>query len=97
MPEPALNEANVRHLLRRTEFVDRNERVTELLALGSIANAVDNVLAVPANPPSVRVHQDRELGARRGTHALLARPNGRWCLSSVPGADGVLLARPFLQ
>jgi uncharacterized protein (DUF1800 family) len=53
MPEPALNEANVRHLLRRTEFVDRNERVTELLALGSIANAVDNVLAVPANPPSV--------------------------------------------
>jgi uncharacterized protein (DUF1800 family) len=53
MPEPILNEANVRHLLRRTEFVDRNERVTELLALGSIAAAVDNILAVPANPPSV--------------------------------------------
>lgn len=50
---PQLNEANVRHLLRRTEFVDRDARVTELLALGSIAAAVDNILAVPANPPSV--------------------------------------------
>jgi uncharacterized protein (DUF1800 family) len=50
---PALNERNVRHLLRRTEFVDRASRVTELLGLGSFAAAVDNILAVPANPPSV--------------------------------------------
>ncbi|NND75485.1 MAG: DUF1800 family protein [Ilumatobacter sp.] len=50
---PELNESNVRHLLRRTEFVDRQDRVDELLALASLEAAVDNVLAVPANPPSV--------------------------------------------
>jgi hypothetical protein len=50
---PQLNEANVRRLLRRTEFVDRDARVAELMALGSIAAAVDNILAVPTNPPSV--------------------------------------------
>ena len=49
MAEPALNEANVRHLLRRTEFVDRNDRVAELLALGSIVEAVRNVLDVPVS------------------------------------------------
>jgi uncharacterized protein (DUF1800 family) len=49
----ALDESNVRHLLRRTEFVDRHERVAELLALGSIEAAVANVLAVPADPGSV--------------------------------------------
>ncbi len=52
MPEPALNEANIRHLLRRTEFVDRNERVSDLLALSSIAEAVQNVLGVDASPPT---------------------------------------------
>jgi hypothetical protein len=48
-----LNEVNVPRLHRRTEFVDRDVRVTALMALGSIAAAVDNILAVPANPPSV--------------------------------------------
>ena len=48
---PALNETNVRHLLRRTEFVDRRTRVEELLSLSSLEEAVDDVLAVPANPP----------------------------------------------
>jgi uncharacterized protein (DUF1800 family) len=51
--EPALNESNVRHLLRRTEFVDRPHRVAELLGTGSIAAAVQNVMAVQASPPSV--------------------------------------------
>jgi uncharacterized protein (DUF1800 family) len=51
---PVLNEANVRHLLRRTEFVDRPARVSELLGLGSIAAAVDNVMNVAASPASVR-------------------------------------------
>ena len=51
---PTLDEANVRHLLRRTEFVDRTPRVRELLASGSIDAAVDDVMAVPANPPAVR-------------------------------------------
>ncbi len=50
---PALTEANVRHLLRRTEFVDRPARVTELMSLGSIEEAVVNVMSVPAKPPSV--------------------------------------------
>ncbi|MEO1057278.1 MAG: DUF1800 family protein [Actinomycetota bacterium] len=49
----ALTEPNVRHLLRRAEIVDRPARVQELLALGSIEDAVDNVMAVPANPGSV--------------------------------------------
>ena len=53
MPPPPLNEANVRHLLRRTEFVDRPHRVSELMAMESIDAAVADVLAVSANPPSV--------------------------------------------
>ncbi|MEP1124907.1 MAG: DUF1800 family protein [Ilumatobacter sp.] len=50
---PALNEANVRHLLRRTEFVDRPARVQALLGLGSIEAAVDDIMDVAASPPSV--------------------------------------------
>jgi uncharacterized protein (DUF1800 family) len=53
MAPPPLTEANVRHLLRRTEFVDRPHRVAELMGLGSIADAVADVMAVAANPPSV--------------------------------------------
>ena len=53
MADPPLNESNVRHLLRRTEFVDRTSRVDELLALGSMAAAVDDVLAVAPDPPSI--------------------------------------------
>ncbi len=64
---PALNEPNVRHLLRRTEFVDRQSRVDELLALGSLEAAVDNVLAVPANPPSVSFRSG-DSNWRRGEH-----------------------------
>jgi uncharacterized protein (DUF1800 family) len=43
---PAFNETTIRHLLRRTEFVDRNARVIELLQLGSLNQAVANVLDV---------------------------------------------------
>jgi len=46
--------ADVTHLLRRTEFVARPARVAELAALPDIGAAVDNVLAVPGNPPSVQ-------------------------------------------
>ncbi|NQY56364.1 MAG: DUF1800 family protein [Ilumatobacteraceae bacterium] len=49
----ALTESNVRHLLRRAEIVDRPDRVQELLGLGSIDAAVDNVMNVPADPGSV--------------------------------------------
>jgi uncharacterized protein (DUF1800 family) len=51
-PAP-LTEANVRHLLRRTEFVDRPHRVAELLELADIDAAVANILAVDPTPPSV--------------------------------------------
>ena len=76
MPEPALTESNVRHLLRRTEFVDRPDRVTELLGLGSIAAAVQNVMAVPASPPSVTFTEPADQDWARGvelTHFWLDR------------------------
>ena len=53
MAPPPLTQQNVRHLLRRTEFVDRPHRVDELLALDSIDAAVADVIAVAADPPSV--------------------------------------------
>lgn len=63
---PALNEDNVRHLLRRTEFVDRQSRVDELLALADIGAAVDNIMATPANPPSVSFTAPANEDWRRG-------------------------------
>lgn len=53
MPAPELTESNVRHLLRRTEFVDRPDRVAELLGLASMADAVNNVMDVPEIPQQV--------------------------------------------
>ena len=49
---PTLNEANVRHLLRRTEIVDRPDRVEYLLSLGSIDAAVDDVMDVSSKVSS---------------------------------------------
>jgi len=42
-------QSDIEHLLRRTEFVARPGRVAELLQL-TLDAAVDNVLAVPADP-----------------------------------------------
>lgn len=50
---PSKNERNVRHLLRRTEFIDRQSRVDELMALDSFEDIVDNILDVSPNPPSL--------------------------------------------
>lgn len=47
---PAFDEANVRHLLRRAEFSDRPRRIGELLALGSMEAAVDDVMNVVSAP-----------------------------------------------
>ncbi len=44
--------AHIEHLLRRTEFVARPERVQALTPL-TLAQAVDDILAVPSNPGSV--------------------------------------------
>ncbi len=83
---PDFSEANVRHLLRRTEFVDRPDRVADLMATGSISNAVNNVMAVAANPPSesfagIPVGEDWQRGVRLGEHwmdrmATAPRPFG---------------------
>ncbi|BAN01357.1 DUF1800 family protein [Ilumatobacter coccineus] len=43
-----ISEERVRHLLRRTEFVDRQARVDQLTGLASIEAAVDNVMAISA-------------------------------------------------
>lgn len=50
---PSFNETNVRHLLLRTEFVDRQSCVNHLMTLGSMSAAVDDVMNVDTNPPSV--------------------------------------------
>jgi uncharacterized protein (DUF1800 family) len=76
MAPPPLTEANVRHLLRRTEFVDRPHRVAELLSLGSIEAAVADVLAVAAAPPSVTFTAPADRDWERGvdlTHFWLDR------------------------
>ena len=48
---PAFNDNNLRHLLRRTEFVVRPQRLLDLQASGSIEAAVDDVLAIALNNP----------------------------------------------
>lgn len=45
-------QADIEHLLRRTEFVARPSRVAELLPL-SLDAAVDNILAAPADPGTI--------------------------------------------
>ena len=45
-------QADIEHLLRRTEFVARPERVAELVPMQSLAHAVDDVLAVEGNAPA---------------------------------------------
>lgn len=49
----AVDQSTIEHLLRRTEFVARPERVAELTALPSLSAAIANVLAVPADPGSM--------------------------------------------
>ena len=74
-PAP-LTEANVRHLLRRTEFVDRPHRVAELLELADLDAAVANILAVDPAPPSVIFTAPADRDWERGrdlTHCWLDR------------------------
>lgn len=47
------SQAEITHLLRRTEFVARPARVAELMAAPSLDAAVNNILAVPADPGAV--------------------------------------------
>lgn len=74
-PAP-LTEANVRHLLRRTEFVDRPHRVAELLQLADIDAVVANILDVDPAPPSVTFTAPADRDWERGrdlTHFWLDR------------------------
>ncbi len=56
---PAKTRQNVRHLLRRTEFVDRPARVDAFMAgaFADISAVVDEILDAPANPASVAFTQ----------------------------------------
>ena len=53
-------QADIEHLLRRTEFVARSGRVSELLPLSLDAD-VDNILAAPADPGVVTLTQDQQI------------------------------------
>ena len=67
------SQSDLEHLLRRTEFVARPSRVAELLGL-SLEQAVDDILAVPANPGSASLTESENW--RRGeqlTHHWLDR------------------------
>lgn len=66
-------QADIEHLLRRTEFVARPGRVAALSGL-SLEDAVDNILDVPANPGSANLTESENW--RRGeqlTHHWLDR------------------------
>ncbi len=47
------SQSDIEHLLRRTEFVARPERVDYLRGLGTIEEVVDDILDVPADPGAV--------------------------------------------
>ncbi len=64
---PTLDESDVRHLLRRTEIVDRPHRVAELVALPTLGHAVDDVLATAPDPPSVSFRA-ADANWQRGEH-----------------------------
>ena len=49
--------SNIEHLVRRTEFVARPERVSYLVGLGTIEAAVADILDVPPNPESAALTQ----------------------------------------
>ncbi len=50
-------QSDIEHLLRRTEYVARPARVGELMALGTLEAAVDNILDVPGSLASVNFTQ----------------------------------------
>ena len=69
-----LDQSDIEHLLRRTEYLARPARVAALTAMPSIEAAVDDVLDVPADPGSVQFVRTDEI--QRGaelTHFWLDR------------------------
>lgn len=55
-----LNQADITHLLKRTEFLARPARVAELVAKASLTDAVDDILAVSANPGAAVFTSDQD-------------------------------------
>ncbi len=53
-------QSEIEHLLRRTEFIARPDRVAELIQKPTLAAAVDDVLAVPGNPGTVNATNPTE-------------------------------------
>jgi uncharacterized protein (DUF1800 family) len=53
------NQSDIEHLLRRTEFIARPDRVAELVPK-SLEAAVDDILAVPGNPGTVNATNPTE-------------------------------------
>ena len=89
------------HLLRRTEYVARPERVAALIP-GTYAAAVDDVLNVPAggvaDPGRARVpRRQQQLQPVHAGRAVVVRTDGQDVDPADPGEDGVLLARALLQ
>ena len=60
------NQADIEHLLRRTEFVARSERVAELMALPSLSAAVENILTVPLDPGTMAFSDTATSESTRG-------------------------------
>ncbi len=83
---PGFNEENIRHLLRRTEVVDRPARVAHLMSLPTIEAAVDDVMNVRASPPSASFS-----GVENNTYHHGVRIGEHWMdqLASAP--------RPFAE
>jgi uncharacterized protein (DUF1800 family) len=66
-------QADIEHLLRRTEFVARPARVAQLSAL-TLEAAVDNILSVPVNPGSASLtHTENWRRGEQLTHHWLDR------------------------
>lgn len=84
---PDFNESNVRHLLRRTEIVDRPDRVSELLdRASSIEEAVDDVM-VAAGPVSALSVPDLETSRWDQALRLTEEWLGMMAESSRPFAE----------
>ena len=79
---PARTEENVRHLLRRTEFVDRQSRVDELMALADMdasflvsVTGIDETLSEPVHARHAYSHQEVIWNARF-VDMMLKQPDG---------------------
>lgn len=67
-----LDQAQITYLLRRTEYVARTARVTALMAMPTLAAAVDDILAVPV-PPALPTAIDHTNAADQWSQYVIAQ------------------------